>query len=397
MTGVVPAFLTDPALVAVLDALPDARVVGGAVRDTLAGRPVADIDLATASVPTDVVAALARVGIRSVPTGLDHGTVTAISGGRGFEITTLRRDVATDGRRATVAFSTDWREDAERRDFTINAMSMGRNGTVYDYFGGIADLRAGVLRFVGDPAVRIAEDYLRIPRFFRFYARYGIGAPDPAAVAAIRAGVPGLAALSVERVWHELHGLLAVPSCEAAVALMAETGVLAAVLPEGASVGALERLLEAGAPADPVLRLAALLTGDALAVAVRLKLSVADRDRLVALRLPCPVAPGDDDAMLRRALAAEDPAVLVGRAWLTGAGEPDWARLRERLLAIPRPLFPLEGRHVLGLGVPPGPQVGTLLREVRSWWLDRGCQDDAAACLAALRERMGGAVFSSTA
>jgi poly(A) polymerase/tRNA nucleotidyltransferase (CCA-adding enzyme) len=392
MTCDVPAFLKDPALVAVLDALPDARVVGGAVRDTLAGRPVADIDLATASVPTDVVAALARVGIRSVPTGLDHGTVTAISGGRGFEITTLRRDVATDGRRATVAFSTDWREDAERRDFTINAMSMDRDGTVYDYFGGLADLHAGVLRFVGDPAVRIAEDYLRILRFFRFFARYGTGAPDPAAVAAIRAGVPGLAALSVERVWHELQGLLAVPSCGAAVALMAETGVQAAVLPEGASVAGLERLLTASAPADPVLRLAALLTGDALAVAVRLKLSVADRDRLVALRLPCPVAPGDDDTALRRALAAEDPAVLVGRAWLTGAGEPGWATLRARLLAMPRPVFPLEGRHVLGLGVPPGPAVGALLRDVRAWWLERGCADDAAACLAMVRERVGAGV-----
>ena len=379
-----PAFLADPAVVRVLDALPDARIVGGAVRDALAGRPVADIDLATPLLPANVAAALTRAGIRSVPTGLDHGTLTAVVNGRGFEITTLRRDVATDGRRATVAFTSDWRDDAARRDFTINAMSMTREGTVFDYFGGAADLHAGVLRFVGDPATRIAEDTLRILRFFRFFARYGTGAPDPAALGAIRGGVAGLAALSVERVWHELSGLLAVPNPGAAVTLMSDLDVLAAVLPEGASHEGLPRLLEAGAPADPVLRLAALLTGDAAAVAIRLKLSAADRDRLVALRHPLTVTSNDDDAALRRALADEAPAVLAGRAWL--AGQP---ALAARLAGMPRPMFPLEGRHVVALGIGPGPRVGALLRDLRAWWMEHGCDDGKQACLAELRRRSG--------
>ena len=378
-----PAFLTDPAAMRVLDALPEARIVGGAVRDALAGRPGADIDLATPLLPADVASALAKAGIRSVPTGLDHGTLTAVVGGRGFEITTLRRDVATDGRRATVAFTTDWREDAARRDFTINAMSMTRDGTVFDYFGGAADLRAGVLRFVGDPKARIAEDYLRILRFFRFFARYGSGAPDPAALEAIRSGLGGLAGLSVERIWHELSGLLSVPDPGPAVERMAELGVLAALLPEGASPDGLIRLLATGAPADPVLRLAALLTGDAMPVAARLKLSVADRDRAMALRQPLALAPADDDAALRRALADEEPAVLAGRAWL--AGQP---ALASRLAAMPRPVFPVEGRRIVALGIGPGPRVGALLRELRTWWRERGCVDRADACLEELRRRI---------
>ncbi len=173
-----PAFLTDPALGHVWDVLPEARVVGGAVRDALADRAVVDIDLATSRPPADTMAALRQAGVKVVPTGLGHGTVTAVVDGRGFEITTLRRDVETDGRHAVVAFTEDWRLDASRRDFTINAMSMARDGTLFDYFDGTADLQAGRVRFVGDPATRIAEDYLRILRFFRFYARYGRMPPD---------------------------------------------------------------------------------------------------------------------------------------------------------------------------------------------------------------------------
>lgn len=385
-----PAFLTDPALTTVLDALPEARVVGGAVRDTLAGRPVADIDLATPRLPDAVAAVMAERGIRTVPTGLEHGTITAVADGRGFEITTLRRDMETDGRRAVVAFTTDWRADAARRDFTINALSMARDGAVFDYFGGIDDLRAGVLRFVGDPATRIAEDYLRIPRFFRFFARYGHAPADPAALAAIRAGVPGLAGLSVERIWNELSGLLAVPDPVGSVMLMAELGVLPALLPEGAKPDGLVRLVAAGAPVDPMLRLAALLTGDALAVATRLKLSVADRDRLAALRQPSSLKPDADDAVVRRALADTAAPVLIGRAWLAGGANSAWAGLRARLAALPRPVFPLEGRHVLALGVSPGPLVGALLRDVRNWWLERGCLDTTDVCKAELRRRVGG-------
>ena len=225
-------FLTDPALGRVWDAVPDARVVGGAVRDALAGRPVADIDLATPQPPLAVIEALKRARVRSVPTGLAHGTVTAVVGGRGFEITTLRRDVETDGRHAVVAFTADWQLDASRRDFTINAMSMARDGTVFDYFGGAADLAAGRVRFVGDPATRIAEDYLRILRFFRFYARYGSVPPDPATLDALRDGIPGLSRLSIERVWSELRRILAAPDPAGAVALMQHLGIWTSVLPE---------------------------------------------------------------------------------------------------------------------------------------------------------------------
>ncbi len=346
-----PGFLSDPALASVLAALPEARIAGGAVRDTLAKRPVADIDLATPRRPDQVVAALTEAGIRAVPTGIDHGTVTAVSDGRGFEITTLRRDVQTDGRHAVVDFTDDWRADAARRDFTINALSMTRGGAVFDYFGGIGDLHAGVVRFVGDPARRIAEDYLRILRFFRFHARYASGPPDAAAVAAIRMGVPGLARLSAERVWSELARILAAPDPRGAVALMAELGVLAMVVPEGADPERLARVVAAGAPADPVLRLAALLVGDAEAFAARLRLSSAERERLVALRAAPLARPDADDAALRRLLAEVDPGVILDRTWLDGGAGPEWAALRARLGAIQRPVFPLEGSRRAGAGV----------------------------------------------
>jgi poly(A) polymerase len=383
-----PGFLSDPALVPVLVALPEARIAGGAVRDTLARRPVTDIDLATPRRPAEVIAALTGAKIRAVPTGIDHGTVTAVSGGRGFEITTLRHDVLTDGRHAVVDFTGDWRADAARRDFTMNAMSMTRDGAVFDYFGGIVDLRAGIVRFVGDPATRIAEDYLRILRFFRFHARYATGPPDAAGVAAIRAGVPGLARLSAERVWSELIRILAAPDPREAVALMAELGVLAAVIPQGANPSRLARVVAAGAPADPLLRLAALLTGDPAAFAARLRLSTADHDRLVALRNAALVQPDADDDALRRLLADTDPAILLDRTWLDGGTEPDWAALRSRLASTPRPVFPLEGRDVLALGLPPGPHVGALLRALREWWLEGGCRADAAACRAELARRV---------
>jgi poly(A) polymerase/tRNA nucleotidyltransferase (CCA-adding enzyme) len=380
-----PAFLADPALAAVMAALPEARVVGGAVRDTLAGCAVGEIDLATPRTPEQVTEALRSVGIRAVPTGLDHGTVTAVMDGRGFEITTLRRDVVTDGRHAVVAFTDDWRKDAERRDFTINAMSLTRSGEVFDYFGGIADLHAGIVRFVGDPAVRIAEDYLRILRYFRFLARYGLGTADPAALAAIRAGVPGLDRLSVERVWSELVRILSTPDPRAAVHLMAQLGVLAAVLPEGADPDRFAWLVAADAPADALLRLAALLKGDAAGLAARLRLSAAERDRLAALRSGPVPQPHDDDAALRRMLADEAREVLIDRTWLAGGDAPVWAALRARLVVIPRPVFPLEGRDVLALGEPEGPRVGAVLRAVRQWWLDGGCVAGQEACRAELK------------
>ena len=251
------ALLDDPDLAPVLAALPQARLVGGAVRDALAGLPVADIDIATPEPPETSMARLAEAGLRVVPTGLAHGTVTAVSNHRPFEITTLRRDVATDGRHAQVVWTDDWRADAARRDFTINALSLDRDGGLHDFFGGQADLAAGRVRFVGEAGQRIAEDYLRVLRFFRFYARYGHGAPDGAAVGAIAASVDGLAMLSAERVWSEIKRILAAPDPVPSLGLMEQLGVLAAVLPEGGDLARLAALVARGAPADPLLRMAA--------------------------------------------------------------------------------------------------------------------------------------------
>ena len=249
-----PAFLSEPALAALLDVLPEARIVGGAVRDTLAERNFIDVDLASPLPPDAVMRRLDAAGIKAVPTGLAHGTVTAVLPGRAVEITTLRRDVETDGRHAVVAFTDDWREDAARRDFTINALSMTRDGAVFDYFGGLEDLRAGRLRFVGDPAERVAEDYLRVLRFFRCFARYGGDDPDEATLAALRGGVPGLRTLSAERVWHELKRILAAPDPTASAILMDRLGVLAAVLPEDTDVAALSRLVARATPAGGIAR-----------------------------------------------------------------------------------------------------------------------------------------------
>lgn len=369
-----PDFLTDRALAKVWDALPNARVVGGAVRDALAGRPVADIDLATPDAPEAVIETLGRTDVKVVPTGLTHGTVTAVVDGRGFEVTTLRRDIETDGRHAVVAFTADWRQDASRRDFTINAMSMARDGSVFDYFEGIPDLTAGRVRFVGDPATRIAEDYLRVLRFFRFFSRFGRVPPDPLTLGALQAGIPGLARLSIERVWNELRRILAAPDPSEAVGLMDRLGIWAAVVPEASAVSRL-----AGLPPDPILRLAAMLTADPLALATRLKLSNEDRDRLVRL-VATPHAAGSD-AALRRLLADHEPADLIDRTWLDADAD-----VRRRLSAMSRPVFPLEGRHVVALGIPAGPAVGALLRDVRQWWLAGGCSADRAACLTKLAQ-----------
>jgi len=381
-----PAFLADPALRAVLAALPHARLVGGCVRDALLGRPVHDVDLATPDPPAAVMAALREAGLKAVPTGLAHGTVTAVCDGRGFEVTTLRRDIATDGRHAVVAFTDNWRDDAARRDFTINAMSMTSDGTLFDHFGGLADLQAGRVCFVGVAAERIAEDYLRVLRFFRFHARYASGPPDTEALAAIRAAVPGLARLSAERVWSELKRILTGPDPAGTVALMRSTGVLAAVLPESGDGAQLRAIVAAGAPEDPALRLAALIEGDGTHAASRLKLSGAEATRLVALRAAtCPPDSADDDT-LRRALADTPKPVLIGTAWLAGRTDA----LRARVLAMPAPVFPLAGRDLVARGVAPGPAMGDALRILRAWWLAGGCRADAAACRAELARHLQG-------
>jgi tRNA nucleotidyltransferase/poly(A) polymerase len=375
--------LATPGLGAVLGALPRARLVGGCVRDMLVGRAVADVDLATPDAPEAVIEALGKAGLRAIPTGLAHGTVTAVSEGRPFEITTLRRDEESFGRYARVSWTDDFREDAARRDFTINAMFLDRDGGLHDYFGGEADLRAGVVRFVGDAGLRVSEDYLRILRFFRFFARYGRLPADAAAMAAVAGGVGGLAGLSVERVWSELKRILAAPDPGAALRMMDGAGVLKAILPEAGDVAAVLQLMEAGAPADPLLRLAALVGGDVDALADRLKMSVAERERLVALRGGAVPAFDTDDDGLRRMLAEEDAGILVDRLWLRGGCSEG---LRARVLGMERPVFPLEGRDVLALGAVPGPRVGEVLRRVRGWWMEGGCRASRGEVL----ERLAG-------
>jgi len=266
------------------------RYVGGAVRDDLLGLPVSDIDLATRIKPDDVMERLHKAKIKAVPTGIDHGTITAVSDGRAVEITTLRRDVSTDGRRATIAFTDDWQEDAARRDFTINALSADPiTGELFDYFGGLADLEQRHIRFIGDPLQRIAEDHLRILRFFRFHARFDAGTPDADALKACTARANDLMALSRERIADELLKLLGVVNPAPTVGIMLQRGILKPVLPEIEPQRScdLEALLEAerkaGVGPDPLRRLAALLPRDvALAeqIAVRLRLSNKAKKRL---------------------------------------------------------------------------------------------------------------------
>ena len=259
-------------------------------------------------------------------------------------------------------------------------MSAARDGTVFDYFGGREDLAAGRVRFVGVAARRIAEDYLRVLRFFRFFARYGRGEPDGEAVAAIMALREGVTGLSAERVWSELKQILLADDPRVVVALMCETGVLALVLP-GADVARLAAVVTRGAPVDALLRVAALLRGDAEAFAARWKLSGAEHGRLAALLGPELLAPEADDAALRRALAEVPGEILIGRSWLAQDDRPGWDGLRARLAAMARPVFPLQGRDVVALGVPAGPAVGEVLGEVRRWWMAGGCVADAEACL----------------
>ncbi|MDE8348606.1 MAG: CCA tRNA nucleotidyltransferase [Acidocella sp.] len=365
-----------PGLDILWSALPEARVVGGAVRDTLAGKPLADVDLASPLSPDEVMARLTAARIKSIPTGLAHGTVTALVEGQHFEITTLRRDVATDGRHAVVAFSDNWQEDAARRDFTINAMSMDRAGSLHDYFGGLADLQAGKLRFVGEARIRITEDYLRILRFFRFFARYCVGTPDAAAVAAIEELRDGVLGLSAERVWSEVKRLLAAENPIASLQLMQTTRVLDLVLPQGFDIPHLAALIARGAPVDVLLRAATLLAGDIETISKRLKLSNDEAEILQSLQIPFALLPDAADADLRRALADTEAPTLIARSWMSG----NWPDLRARLAATLRPVFPLQGRDLTEFGIPPGPRIGIILTAVRRWWLAGGCVANQAAC-----------------
>ncbi len=396
---------------AVVDALTAAgatvRFVGGCVRDAVLGRPVTDIDIATPDPPETVIDLLGAAGIRVVPTGIEHGTVTAVVPPAHFEITTLRRDVETDGRHAKVAFTDDWETDAARRDFTINAMSCTPDGALYDPFGGLDDLRAGRVRFVGDAVQRIDEDVLRLLRFFRFYAHYGRPPPDAEAIAACRAAAPELPKLSGERVGAELVRLLAAPAAADVFALMIETGVIGAILPEVTGVGALGELCTIeGADADPLRRLALLLRrgrDGAAAVAGRLKLSNARGKRLLAMAEPTVAVTADLDVKgQRRALYCVGAAVFVdlvqlGWAEALARAPEDREALAEAYVpmgdtarAWETPKLPVRGADVVAHGVPDGPKVGRLLAAAEKWWEAGDYRADRKETLAKLEALVAG-------
>ena len=359
-----------------------ARFVGGCVRNSLIGAPVDDVDIATQLTPGRVTAALERAQLKAVPTGIEHGTVTAVAERRPFEITTLRRDVETDGRRAVVAFTTDWAEDAARRDFRLNALYADQEGQVFDPTGGgVADALAGRIVFVGDPDQRIREDYLRILRFFRFSAWYGRGQPDAAALEACERLGEGIASLSAERVSKELLKLLAAPDPRASVRLMEAAGLLRRAAPSAENVGRFERLvgldLAHALASDPLLRFGALLPDDPLVAgetAEALRLSNAQRDRLVLMLSPEPSITPTLEPRAARALIYRDGARAVAdRLRLAWSAEPE-ASPPLALLTLTQdwkpPVLPVAGEDILRLGVSRGPKVGELLRRVEAAWID---------------------------
>lgn len=356
------------------------RIVGGAVRDTLLRLDVSDVDLATNLTPDEVIDRLELARIKAVPTGIDHGTITAVADGRNYEITTLRRDVATDGRRAVVAFSTDWREDAARRDFTINALYADpETGEIFDYFGGLDDLAAGVIRFIGEADQRIAEDYLRILRYFRFMARYGHGPVDSQSIAACAKGVHGLTALSRERIAQELTKILALPNPVGTVLLMIDHCIFAPFLPElvGDAAERLVTLTErekrfSGSISLPA-RLLALLPKDPVTVdrvAARLKLSNKMREALTQR-----VSASVPDAGTIRAFAyrfglecAHDVVLLFAPDLLVG---PCMAQLAGWQI----PSFEFKGGDIIAMGLTAGPAVAKTLQSVEAQWISEGFPD----------------------
>jgi poly(A) polymerase len=385
-------------LIAALDAGGvDFRFVGGAVRDGLLGRTVADIDVATPAMPEAVIRAVEAAGLKAIPTGIAHGTVTAVVGRRPFEITTLRRDVETDGRHAVVAFTDDWRQDAARRDFTMNALYADRDGAITDFFGGEADAKAGRVRFIGEPAQRIAEDALRILRFFRFHAWYGRGPLDPNGLAACVRLAGMIDRLSGERIRVELFKTLAAPDPGAAWTAMIDAGVMAHAIPAAVHVDrlsgmvALEQAL--GLTADPVRRLAAL-TGAAsaeLLVSLKDRLKLSNRDE-AHLRSFDGLAGRTEFVERRkfgRALYGAEPVWVRDTAMLAqvGTGTPNaetLAGLSRFIEGWAEPKFPLTGADLKQAGIAPGPNMGRMLVELESWWIEADFAPDREACLARL-------------
>ena len=373
-----------------------ARFVGGCVRDSLLGRPIADVDIATPMRPDAVMDAVTAARLKAIPTGIDHGTVTVVADGQPFEVTTLRRDVETDGRHAVVAFTDDWKEDAARRDFTLNALFAVDDGRIFDYFGGAEDARAGRIRFVGDPVHRIEEDVLRLLRFFRFYAQFGTPPPDPSALAACRAMAERIASLSGERVRVEVLKLLAAPDPIPAWRLMIETGVSRHTIGEPGDVDRLAGLVSVETQADPLRRLAALLASgieSAVALADRLRMSRAERERLAALAdRGSAVVPDLEPTQLRRMTYRLGNAVARDRTLLAWAEDPGDDRFRALVRLVEAwqpPTFPLKGRDALDVGMKAGPALGELLESIEEEWIAGDFRAGRDALLAELKRRAG--------
>lgn len=383
-------FLTDKASIAVMDALGAdvARYVGGAVRDAVLERSISDVDIATSLDPKTVMMRLKMAGLKAIPTGFEHGTVTAVSDHRPFEITTLRRDIKTDGRRAEVAFTDDWKADAKRRDFTMNALYADAYGRVYDYMGGLADLKAGRVRFIGDPYARIREDALRILRFFRFHAYYGGDGLDPDGLTAAIAERGRLDILSVERVREEILRLLKAVDPLPVLTAMAEGQIVRHVLPEwdgDAACVRLARLIareeKTGFAADSLHRLAALVRVEDLAgLGRRWRFSKAEQARLAAMAIPCPQT---DRHSLQLAIYRDGAQAVCDRILLADhIADPSHALAVADSWIVPS--FPVAGRDLLKLGFMHGPFMGEILRRLEDRWIESGftMTKDALLCYA---------------
>jgi poly(A) polymerase len=382
----------------------EARVVGGAVRNSLLGLPIAEIDVATTAVPEEVVRRVEVAGFKPVPTGIEHGTVTVVIDKHPFEVTTLRRDVETYGRHAKVAFGRDWRADAERRDFTINALSVARDGTVHDYVGGLDDLAARRVRFIGDPKKRIEEDYLRILRFFRFDAAYGTSDhPYAEGIAACIAGREGLDQLSRERVRMEMMKLVVAPHAMPSLISMADAGLLLRVLGGVSYFGAYENMAKVepatGLAADPVRRLGALAVAvpeDAERLWEKLRLSNSEHERLVSI--------GDGWRRISPAMGEQAARVLLYRigperftdrvllAWSrsdAGAHDRDWQALAGLPQRWTAPAFPIKAADLMARGLEKGPALGAAMRAAEQAWIEADFPQDPDA-VTAIVDRLAG-------
>ena len=370
----------------------EARVVGGAARNALMGLALSDIDIATTAVPEEVMRRGTAAGMKAVPTGIAHGTVTLVVDGRPFEVTTLREDIETFGRKAKVAFGRDWKVDAQRRDFTMNALSVSRDGVVHDYVGGLADLRARRVRFIGDPAQRIAEDYLRILRFFRFQASYADGPPDRAGLHACIVARSGLDVLSRERVRVELMKLLVAPFAVPTLAVMAETGFVDRLLGSVPLLASFANMVKvetvAAAAPDPVRRLAALatiVTEDAERLRHTLRLFNVEHARLASMadrwwQLSPALGEGARAVLYRLGPANYLDRVLV--AWARspqGAADPAWRDLAGLASRWTAPRFPIHAADLVSRGLARGPALGEALRAAEAAWIAAGFPLDRAA------------------